>query len=428
MLQMKETDAKYTLTDPTEVMAFLTRLLKWGCTPDNAWHSHKSCTGWSPKQQASPPPTQPQPSTSPGPLGHHQNGHMLDDASDHARGHRDDPQHPAERHYHDSKSGDHGQPSPKATQAEAATSSSSPPSPGHSPTAFARVRQFHGLPASSDRAMPASQWLTKTNSVTPSKLEAAAAMAQATPAQVQAESVPESPCQSSAAAEAAGQESLDEYSRMAGSNSAGCRQSRRPSRDACVKLMEAQGRPPTGKEGEQAADGEERRAEEAVTPPSRTSLDHYLCQPYKATEDGESGEEAGHLGRWDAGEGVMPEKEVAQNSRTIDVLQDARSSGEHSMASMPPYHNPTHAGQRLPEGKRLTALLLDKLQGHDAQRPSLDEALSPPGLSSNSTSSMAGYQSPFESFAHEPLSASEDAESIRTEIGSGASINLASSR
>lgn len=424
---MKETDAKYTLTDPTEVMAFLTLLLKWGSTPDNAWHSHKSCTGWSPKQQAPPPPNRPQPSTPPGPLGHQQNGHMLDDTSENAQDHRDDLQHPSERHSHESDNGAHVEASPTATQAEAATSTSSPSSPGHSPTAFARVRQFHGLPASSDRAMPASQWLTKTDSVT-SKLEADPTMAQTTSGPSQAESGPESPCQSSAAAPAASQNSSDEYSRMAGSNSAGCRQTRRPSRDVCVKLMEAQGRPPTGMEGAQASDGEEGRAAGAVTPPSRTSLDHYLCQPHKATEDGESGEKAGHMGRWEAGEGVMPEKEVAHNSRTIDALQDARSSGEHSMASMPPYHSPTHAGQRLPEGKRLTALLLDKLQGHDVQRPSLDEALSPPGLSSNSTSSMAGYQSPFESLAHEALSASEDAESIKAEIGSSASINLASSR
>lgn len=431
---MKETDAKYTLTDPTEVMAFLTLLLDWGSTSANAWHSHSSCTGWSPKQQAPPPPPQAQTSTPLGSLECKQNGHMLGSTtSDHAQDHgddlQDDLQHPAGQYLHGCKGGDDVQTSPKeeVMQEGAVLSNSSPPSPGHSPTAFARVRQFHGLPASSDRAMPASQWLTKPDAPAPAKLETAAPMAQATHAQAQAESGPESRCESPAAAQAAGQEAVDEYRRMVGRDATGYRQTRRPSRDVCVKLMEAQGRPPTSKDVEQASNGGEAREEEASPPPSRPSLDHYLGQPYKAAEDSESGE-AGHMGRWDSGEGVMPEKEVVRYSNSTDALQGARSSGEHSMASMPPYHNTGHPGQRLPEGKRLTALLLDKLQGHDAQRATGDEALSPPGLSSNSTSSMAGYQSPFESLAHEALSASEDTESIIAEIGSVASINLAPSR
>jgi hypothetical protein len=44
-LQAKPTDAKYTLRDPAEVMVFLQRLVEWGLTPDNAWHTARSCNG-----------------------------------------------------------------------------------------------------------------------------------------------------------------------------------------------------------------------------------------------------------------------------------------------------------------------------------------------------------------------------------------------
>ena len=408
---MKETDAKYTLTDPTEVMAFLTLLLQWGGTPDNAWHSHKSCTGWSLKQQqAPPPPTQPNDSTHPGPLGHEQDGHMADGISDHAQDHPDHRQDDLQHHSLEvSKSDPHFEAKHEAP--------ATPISALHSPTTFARVRQFHGLPASSDRATPASQWLTKPDSGSDSKPDSEAA---SPTQQLQAESGHESPLQSSAADLAGDQEGLDEYSRMVGSNTAGSRQAQTIGRGACGKQIQAEGRPPTGKEVEQAQGEEEERAEEASTPPSRTSLDHYLRQPYKATE-GQSGEsgEAGHMGHWDAGEGVMPEREVAENARSLDALQEARSSGEHSMASMPPFQS-ARPGQRMPEGKRLTALLLDKLQGHDAGRSSgADEGLSPPGHSSHSTSSLAGYQSPFESLANEGgLSTSEDTDSVKAEFGS----------
>lgn len=286
----------------------------------------------------------------------------------------------------------------------------------HSPTTFARVRQFHGLPASSDRATPASQWLTKTDSGSASKSDSQAA----SPTQhLQAESGHESPLQSSAAELAGDQEGLDEYSRMVGSKTAGSRQSQTISRSACGKQIQAEGRPPTSKEIEQVQGQEENRAEEASTPPSRTSLDHYLQQPYKAPEENNESGEAGHMGHWDAGEGFMPEREVAENARSLDALQEARSSGEHSMASMPPFQS-ARPGQKMPEGKRLTALLLDKLQGHDAGRSSGgDEGISPPGHSSHSTSSLAGYQSPFESLANEGgLSTSEDTDSVKAEFGS----------
>jgi hypothetical protein len=41
-LQAKPTDAKYTLRDPAEVMVCL---VAWGLTPDNAWHTARSCNG-----------------------------------------------------------------------------------------------------------------------------------------------------------------------------------------------------------------------------------------------------------------------------------------------------------------------------------------------------------------------------------------------
>ena len=166
-------------------------------------------------------------------------------------------------------------------------------------------------------------------------------------------------------------------------------------------------------------------AEGASTPPSRTSLDHYLQQPYKALEDSD-GSEAGHMGDWGSGEGVLQDSEVAQHSKSRDALQDASSDGRHSMATMSPVDN-ARSRNAIPEGKRLTALLLDKLQGHEGQRASGDEAMSPPGLSSNSNS-MAGYQSPFESLANEGMSVSEDTDSVKAEVGSVASLKLAPSK
>ncbi|PRW60926.1 trehalose-phosphate phosphatase A [Chlorella sorokiniana] len=42
----KPTAALWTLRDPAEVAAFLNRLVAWGQTNDNLWHSVGSCTGW----------------------------------------------------------------------------------------------------------------------------------------------------------------------------------------------------------------------------------------------------------------------------------------------------------------------------------------------------------------------------------------------
>ena len=424
---MKETDAKYTLTDPTEVMAFLTLLLQWGATPDNAWHSHKSCTGWSLKQkQAPPPPTQPLDCTLSSPFGRVQHSHMADGAtSDYPKDHSDHPQNDLQHLRQDDQHSVEGR---NAQASQQVQTKHDPPAPSssslHSPTAFAGVRQFHGLPASSDRAMPASQWLIKPDSVSHSKPDSESA---SPTEQLQAESRHESPLQSSTAEPAGDQAGVNEYSQMVGSNAAGVRQPQTASRGVCGKQIEAEGRPPTGKEDEQASGQQDEGAEEAATPPPRTSLDHYLRQPSKAPEgDGES-REASHMGHWDSGEGVMPEREVVQQAHSRDALQEARSSGEHSMVSMPPFQG-ARPGQRMPEGKRLTALLLDKLQGHDSTGPGGDEGTSPPGLSSHSTSSMAGYQSPFESLANEGgLSVSEDTDSIKAEIGSVPSINLAPS-
>ena len=424
---MKETYAKYTLTDPTEVMSFLTLLLQWGATPDNAWHSHKSCTGWSLKQkQAPPPPTQCLDCALSSPFSHVQHSHMAHaTTSDYPKEQldhlQDDLQHLRQHDQHSVEGGN-----TQATQQVQAKHDPPAPSssPLHSPTAFARVRQFHGLPASSDRAMPASQWLIKPDSVSHSKPDSESA---SPTEQLKAESGHESPLQSSAA-EPAGDQAGVEYSQMVGGNAAGVSQPQTVSRGGSGKQIEAEGRPPTGKEDEQATGQEDEGAEEAATPPPRTSLDHYLRQPFKASEGDDESTEAGHMGHWDAGEGVMPEREVAQHSHSRNALQEARSSGEHSMASMPPFQG-ARPGHRMPEGKRLTALLLDKLQGHDSARPGGDEGTSPPGLSSHSTSSLAGYQSPFESLANEGgLSVSEDTDSIKAEIGSVPSLNLAPSK
>ena len=43
---MKATDARYTLRDSSEVMAFLERLVAWGSTPANGWHAARQCLGW----------------------------------------------------------------------------------------------------------------------------------------------------------------------------------------------------------------------------------------------------------------------------------------------------------------------------------------------------------------------------------------------
>ena len=43
---MKATDARYTLQDSSEVMAFLERLVCWGGTPANGWHAARQCLGW----------------------------------------------------------------------------------------------------------------------------------------------------------------------------------------------------------------------------------------------------------------------------------------------------------------------------------------------------------------------------------------------
>ena len=45
-LQVKPTEAVYTLRDPVEVMSFLDNLVAWGRTEDNAWHTARCCNGW----------------------------------------------------------------------------------------------------------------------------------------------------------------------------------------------------------------------------------------------------------------------------------------------------------------------------------------------------------------------------------------------
>lgn len=45
-MQVKPTEASYTLRDPQEVLTFLTKLVEWGRTEENAWHQEESCIGW----------------------------------------------------------------------------------------------------------------------------------------------------------------------------------------------------------------------------------------------------------------------------------------------------------------------------------------------------------------------------------------------
>lgn len=44
--RVKPTEAKFTLQDPTEVMTFLERLVTWGASSSNGWHSIRGCIGW----------------------------------------------------------------------------------------------------------------------------------------------------------------------------------------------------------------------------------------------------------------------------------------------------------------------------------------------------------------------------------------------
>lgn len=44
--QVKPTAAVYRVRDPLEVMSFLTSLVEWGRSEDNAWHQAKCCSGW----------------------------------------------------------------------------------------------------------------------------------------------------------------------------------------------------------------------------------------------------------------------------------------------------------------------------------------------------------------------------------------------
>ena len=431
-LQAKETDAKYTLADPAEVLSFLTRLLEWGATPSNAWHSNHACTGWSLRQpatpaetltQAAPTPEEARPGPPTSSLGGDHRLRHLPDHDLHQQDDQNDQDHVRNSPQGHQDKGSSAQPQKDSGSNSKQAAASSSPSPGYSApsgSAFATVRQFHGLPVSSDRAMPASQWLTKTDSLSQPKAEAAHAAAKGATAPAPAESAPTSRQQSSPDEQTARDEDVDESGTLASHNFAARRQMHKAGKAEKVEQIQAEGRPPTAEEESK----EEVEAAESPSPPSRTSLDHYLRQPYKISDAGEGGKPS-HMGHWDAGEGVMPESEVAYHSRSPHVLQARRKRGEGLMLSMPPFDTArSRSGSTMPEGKRLTALLLDKLQGHDVQRVSNEEGMSPPGHSSNSNSSMAG----FESVAHDNMSFSEDTDSVKAEVGSVGSLHLAPSK
>lgn len=44
--KVKKTEAVYRVRDPTEVMTFLTSLVRWGQSSENAWHHAQGCSGW----------------------------------------------------------------------------------------------------------------------------------------------------------------------------------------------------------------------------------------------------------------------------------------------------------------------------------------------------------------------------------------------
>ncbi len=388
---MKDTDAKYTLTDPSEVMAFLTRLVEWGETPDNAWHTHHSCTGWSLKQQSSshappPPPTDPAVSTS--------SSHISTDRQDCLNTdvtlNGESESHSSGRQHRD-------------TEPSSLTSSTGS-SPGHSPTsgsAFATVRQFHGLPVAagtSDRAMPASQWLTKTDAFSQPKPDHAPPPGDTPPSGTAAAAVcPEGACENQAGSN---QQDLaeDEYSQMGFVKEGLSNRDHNAAEAAGTGSIEAEGRPPTAAAYE----------EEGSAPPSISSLDHYLNQKVKPAEGN------------NADDGIAPESHMGQWDNAVT---------ESSLSNS--HHQPKQAAKSdkgIPDGKRLTALLLDKLEGHEGHHASDDDAdddASPPGISNDGESSLAGYQSPFESLAHEALM--EETDSVKAEDGSVKSLNMAPS-
>ncbi len=396
---MKETDARYTLTDPSEVMAFLTWLVAWGTTTDNAWHSHQSCTGWSLRQQPPAPPLYTTPSSAP---------------------------HPAS---HSSTDGWDIQTSPAVPdgvglhagtdrlKSEQQSSSSAGSSPGHSPTtgsAFATVRQFHGLPVAagtSDRAMPASQWLTQTDPFSNPKPGGGVSQVPVTSPQEPAV-IPETSAQHQAP-DAQQADLADEYRQM-GLVKCDSRDQASEAEEAGADSIEAEGRPPTGEEEDPA-------------PPSRTSLDHYLNQPVKSSNAGSP--HASNARQWDSG--VTLKFDIAKAS---DESGES-AGGKHGAADLQSKQkqqpeNATDTGNTLPDRKRLTALLLDKLEGHEGHLPlqaqgSVEEFVSPPRLSNDSESSMAGYQSPFESLANEAMYSETD--SVKAEDGSVKSLDMAPS-
>ena len=263
-------------------------------------------------------------------------------------------------------------------------------SAGHSPrlsSAFATVRHFHGLPVAagtSDRAMPASHWLTQTDNCSQPRHDAVHHIAQ-----LPAANLVDSPAQQQQQESPDSQPGLadDEYSQMGCIHDSLQNRKQPAVEEAGADSIQAEGRPPTGEE-------------EDSTPPSRASLDHYLQQPQIAVAADANG------------------AKLSDGTAGFPIRKQQQPDIAHSTSTC------------LPDGKRLTALLLDKLQGHEGHLPlrqdNAEEVVSPPGdFSNDSESSLAGYQSPFESLANEALS--EEADSVRAEDGSVKSMNMAPS-
>ncbi len=392
-LQTKDTDAKYTLTDPSEVMAFLTRLVEWGDTPDNAWHTHHSCTGWSLKQQPpthapATPPTIPAVSTSASHISTDRPDCIKTDVT------------------LDGESQSHSSGHQHRDREQSSLTSLTGSSPGHSPnsgSAFATVRQFHGLPVAagtSDRAMPASQWLTKTDAFSQPKPEHAQTPVDTAPSEAAAV-CPEGACENQAGGNQQ-DTAEDEYSQMGFVKEGLSNRTQKEAEAAGTGSIEAEGRPPTAAASE----------EEGSAPPSRSSLDHYLNQTVKPAEGS------------DADDGNAPASRMRQWDNAVTLHCESSPSNSH--------HQPKQAAQfdkGNPDVKRLTALLLDKLEGHEGHHASDDDDddddASPHGISNDGESSLAGYQSPFESLANEGVF--EETNSVKAENGSVKSLNMAPS-
>lgn len=323
-LQAKPTDARFTLSDSSEVMSFLRQLVTWGKTSENGWHAKQSCTGWA--LRASPPASSPFLPASRQP-GHKAategftHAHASDDATCLVHAYPSDSPSTSSSH---AEAGEQGRQEPKQRVL------TPPPSTAaveeHQP-----ARDTHGQPDPTNRLQPHTQ---------------------------------------TALHDAQTDRQHDSSSSTGQGNVA-------PASN-------------THTDGLQSSDFDRSAAQsQQGHSSSRTSLDHYLnAEPLSALQG--SG----------ATQDVVKHPAAAQRANPSGFALDKN-------------------------GERLTALLLEKLHGHDTHAARLaetEEAASPPALTSNDSDSMAGYRSPFESLASYAMQ--DEGDSIHAEHGSAASLRV----